>query len=173
MKLKSIFTAMLSSMLLALLLTSSAIADSKGKNPKDPEYCKTCHVIENYYNSLYSGDLLAKVHGEAGLTCADCHEQYIKNGISKHDSAKALKKRNYSDDLCLKCHDREEVDKKVVFKFGRGTDVRPHSQHVGELNCSACHSMHRKSTLLCAKCHVQPWMKNLPKRWSEPVKTEN
>ncbi|ADD68715.1 hypothetical protein Dacet_1952 [Denitrovibrio acetiphilus DSM 12809] len=171
MRLTKVFIVMSSVTLLALLLTSAAIASPKNKNLEDPEYCKTCHVIEPYYNSLYSGDLLAQAHGDAGLTCADCHEEYIANGVSKKDSSSKLRKRDFGDDFCLRCHDKEEVDKEVVFPFGKGK-VRPHSQHVGELNCSTCHSMHSKSDLLCAKCHVQPWMKTLPKRWSEPVKTE-
>ncbi|MGX9460968.1 cytochrome c3 family protein [Shewanella sp. A14] len=116
--------------------------------------------IKYYSSSIKSGQLLGKSHGDAGLSCKDCHEKgmpKITQDTSKH---------NLGDKFCLNCHDADEVNNKVVFKY-KGHEVFPHSQHLGDMQCADCHSMHQESTLMCAECHVQPWMKTLPARWKQ------
>ncbi|MEI8603261.1 cytochrome c3 family protein [Shewanella sp. PP-Sp27a-2] len=84
---------------------------------------------------MTSGELLGKSHGDAGITCKDCHV----NGTPK--IPKSAEKINLGDKLCLNCHIPESVNSKVSFKF-KGHDVFPHSEHVGDIQCADCHSMH-------------------------------
>ncbi len=106
-----------------------------------------------YYQTLRSGGLLGQAHGAAGLDCNTCHKDLKK-----------ISKSELNDALCQGCHDINEVNKKVVFKH-HGKDVTPHKQHVGDVACVDCHSMHDKSRISCQECHNQPWMKNLSSRW--------
>ncbi|MGX9460972.1 cytochrome c3 family protein [Shewanella sp. A14] len=116
--------------------------------------------LKYYSNSIKSGDFLVRSHGDAGLSCKDCHD----DGLPK--ITKNTAKLNLGDTFCLSCHDIEDVNKKVVYQY-KGDEVFPHSQHVGDMQCADCHSMHQASTLMCADCHVQPWMKTLPARWKQ------
>ncbi|MCD8554588.1 cytochrome c3 family protein [Seleniivibrio sp.] len=158
-------TAILSTFLVIFSLSGHVDAGEKDNSSQ---------TVKHYYDSIKSENNLAKVHGDAGLSCIDCHSDYTAKGNSKSDTS-VLKLKSSGDELCLKCHDLKEVDNKVVYKGQgpSGADVRPHSQHVADIHCATCHSMHRKSNLMCAKCHVQKWMKTLPKRWNTPLKTEN
>lgn len=139
------------SLVTAILFLSFNVAMAAEKEVKDLKY---------FSNSMKSGELLGKSHGDAGLTCKDCHV----NGTPK--IANGTEKINLGDKLCLNCHDPESVNSKVIFKF-KGHDVFPHSEHVGDIHCTDCHSMHQESILMCAECHVQPWMKTLPARWKQ------
>ncbi|GIU33038.1 hypothetical protein TUM4644_33520 [Shewanella colwelliana] len=134
-----------------VLLTSSSSVIAKDSPHKS---------LKDYSNSIKSGQLLGKSHGDVGLSCKDCHD----NGTPK--IPKGTAKINLGDKFCLNCHDADEVNNKVVFKY-KGHEVFPHSQHLGDMQCADCHSMHQESTLMCAECHVQPWMKTLPARWKQ------
>lgn len=145
---KKLVTALLSLFFAILVFSFTAEAGEKNKIPQD---------IQPYQESLRAGDFLAKSHGDAGLSCKDCHDA----------SSAYPEKGAFHDDFCLRCHDANEIEKKVVYK-SMGAQVHPHDEHVGDIKCADCHSMHSKSTLKCAECHVQPWMKTLPKRWEQP-----
>ncbi|SHO44020.1 cytochrome c3 family protein [Desulfopila aestuarii] len=145
---KKFVTALLSLFFAMLACSFTAEAVEKNKIPQD---------IKPYQDSLSAGDLLAKSHGDAGLSCQDCHDA----------SSAYPEKGTFQDEFCLRCHDANEIEKKVVYT-SKGAQVHPHDEHVGDIQCVDCHSMHSKSTLKCAECHVQPWMKTLPQRWEQP-----
>ncbi len=104
------------------------------------ELCLTCHKSHKFNNWNFSA------HGNADLTCADCHTVHAK--VEKH-----VVKR--SSDNCLKCH----------------TDVRaslsmPSHHPIGEgkLECVDCHGAHgeparltmdNSGAELCYSCHAE------------------
>lgn len=40
----------------------------------NPAFCVSCHNMQPEYDSYVQGDLLARKHADAGVTCHDCHE---------------------------------------------------------------------------------------------------
>jgi nitrate/TMAO reductase-like tetraheme cytochrome c subunit len=136
-----------------------------------PDFCTSCHNMQPYYKSWHEGDLLAKKHADANVSCHDCHEatmaQKMDEGIKQitGDYETPMEKRQYSNESCTKCHDMEKVKAKTVFD-NKGVKVNPHDSHLGEQDCNTCHTMHEKSKLDCTRCHYgEKWMTTLPKYW--------
>lgn len=135
-----------------------------------PEFCASCHNMQSYYDSWHEGNLLAKKHGDANVACHDCHQasmaQKMDEGIKQitGDFEMPMEKRKFSNEFCTKCHDMNKVKAKTVYEYN-GAVANPHDAHVGEQDCSVCHSMHQPSSLDCKRCHEQKWMKKLPEYW--------
>lgn len=91
-----------------------------------------------------SGDkvaYLAGVHTKKGLDCAACH---TTNVIS--DSETEINKQ------CVICHGSLE-------QMGAKTNSQspnPHKSHIGQMQCTACHSGHVPSVAYCTNCHDFP-----------------
>lgn len=116
--------------------------------------------LKYFSNTMKSGDFLGKAHGDLGMECKDCHIKGLPKSVNDAENEKI------GSELCIKCHEFEDINKKVIFKY-KGNEVLPHSEHTSESNCTDCHRMHEESIMICAECHVQPWMKNLPSRWKQ------
>lgn len=91
-------------------------------------------------------------------------------------------------EFCLTCHDdndpttgidwediyasTEDWDNPLVMQGAAGkkgkdavtSNVNPHEEHHGEVQCYSCHSMHGQSTLYCNTCHDYP----VPQGWASP-----
>ena len=138
-----------------------------------PEFCAMCHNMQSYYESYHSTKMLAKTHGDAGVTCHDCHQasmaQQIDEGIKyiTGDFETPMEKRKFSNEFCTRCHDMNKVKAKTAYE-DKGIKANPHDSHLGEQDCNACHSMHQPSSLACGQCHyTQQWMKKLPEYWKK------
>jgi nitrate/TMAO reductase-like tetraheme cytochrome c subunit len=136
-----------------------------------PEFCASCHNMQSYYKSWHEGDLLAKKHADANVSCHDCHQaslaQKMDEGIKQitGDYEEPMEKRQYANDFCTKCHDMGKVKAKTVFTNNEA-EVNPHDSHLGEQDCNTCHTMHQPSKLDCTRCHYgEKWMSKLPKYW--------
>ncbi|MGE5545013.1 MAG: cytochrome c3 family protein [Bacillota bacterium] len=133
-----------------------------------PSFCATCHVIQPYYESWKTGNLLAAKHGEAEIKCLDCHQQSIPEKIHEGvafvtgNYEKPLKERDFSMADCLACH-TEDWEKTVAATNFESSN--PHDSHLGEIECHLCHKMHRESQVYCAQCHEFDWFKNLDQSW--------
>lgn len=108
-----------------------------------------------------------------GLTCVSCHEDSDKlaDAHKKLDSGKEatrLKKTSVSQELCLGCHNADDLAKatadSTTLTDDNGTVINPHdipegSEH-GTLVCTDCHKVHEQEKTLdqtakttCTSCH--------------------
>lgn len=96
---------------------------------------------------LTSGSVMAKndlasFHAEMG-DCQSCHvaEKMIDIKKSLTDS------QTHENAQCQSCHGgyAELVNDKLKFD--------PHASHLGEINCTSCHTAHAKPELTCNNCH--------------------
>lgn len=96
-----------------------------------------------------SGDkvaYLAGVHTKKGLDCAACH---TTNVIS--DSETEINKQ------CAICHGSLE-------QMGTKTSSQtpnPHKSHIGQMQCTACHSGHVPGVAYCTNCHDFPTLNKM------------
>ena len=89
---------------------------------------------------------LAGVHTKKGLDCAACH---TTNVIS--DSETEINKQ------CAICHGSLE-------QMGTKTSSQtpnPHKSHIGQMQCTACHSGHVPSVAYCTNCHDFPTLNKM------------
>ena len=80
---------------------------------------------------------LAETHQSKGVACAGCHAE---NPPSKPvDTAK-----------CQICHGDYQ---KLADRTKSMQPNNVHANHLGDLDCSECHSAHGASKLVCSDCH--------------------
>jgi nitrate/TMAO reductase-like tetraheme cytochrome c subunit len=140
------------------------------KASDNPAFCTLCHNMQSYYDSWNNSNLLANKHAAAGVTCHQCHESSF--AVQAEEGFKfitgnfktPLDKRNFSNELCLKCHtDFESIKAKTNFE-----DSNPHESHQGKLDCNKCHNMHQMSQVFCTECHFNfKWVDDLPDYWKK------
>ena len=97
--------------------------------------------LSKQYMSGDKAAYLAGVHTKKGLDCAACH---TSNVIS--DSETEINKQ------CAICHGSLE-------QMGAKTNSQspnPHKSHIGQMQCTACHSGHVPSVAYCTNCHDFP-----------------
>jgi Nitrate/TMAO reductases, membrane-bound tetraheme cytochrome c subunit len=160
----------------AILVIGTGAGIGLVKASDSPAFCTACHIMQPYYQSWQSSDLLANKHAAAGVTCHQCHESSIsiqaEEGLKfvTGDYKTPLDKREFGTrEFCLKCHSDsggattfEEAQTKT--NFG---ESNPHDSHNGEQDCNLCHNMHQQSQVMCAECHTFNWMKNLDGSWKQ------
>lgn len=141
------------------------------KASDNPKFCTSCHNMQSYYDSWNDSKLLANKHAKADVKCHDCHEatiaQQTEEGIKyiTGNFETPLKKREFDNAFCTRCHKFDEVKAKTNFVDAKGVASNPHDNHNGDQNCNKCHNMHQKSNLMCDKCHSFSWQKKLPEYW--------
>ena len=96
-----------------------------------------CAALLALASSAAVAATLAETHQSKGVACAGCHAE---NPPSKPvDTAK-----------CQTCHgDYQKLAERT--KDMQPTNV--HANHLGDLDCSECHSAHAESKLVCSDCH--------------------
>lgn len=130
--------------------------------------CAPCHVMQPYLEGYQAGDLLSHKHAQAGIKCIDCHDNTMANKIEEtwqyvtDDFDDPPDKRTFNNDMCLKCHNTDDIKTKT--QYGH---ENPHDSHLGDLVCSDCHKMHMKSQTSCSECHNFDFMKKLPPEWNK------
>jgi len=92
-----------------------------------------CIFISNAYAKVVRG-----AHGENELKCVECHG--TENPIKAPDQ-----------DKCLECHGSYE---EVSMLTKNLEEANPHDSHIGKINCTLCHKVHKASVLYCNEsCH--------------------
>lgn len=102
--------------------------------------------LSRQYMSGDKAAYLAGVHTKKGLDCAACH---TTNVIS--DSETEINKQ------CAICHGSLE-------QMGTKTSSQtpnPHKSHIGQMQCTACHSGHVPSVAYCTNCHDFPTLNKM------------
>ncbi len=141
-----------------LLCVASMAVLAMRDTSRRPEYCKTCHVVQPYYETWASGDLLAAKHAQTGIRCQSCHPQrtldVLRENVTNLQSGDTVKITNvaWTDEQCLSCHG----DEATLVERTKNLDPNPHAMpHQGaDLQCTECHKMHEPSQDLCIQCHT-------------------
>lgn len=81
-------------------------------------------------------DFLADRHAKKGIACNMCH---VKSPTEKPVMGD-----------CLKCHGGSYAE--LAKRTDKG-DLNMHETHLGEAQCSECHSGHKQPRLVCDSCH--------------------
>ncbi len=98
--------------------------------------------VEKAY--LARSNVLGSAHLNKGLTCESCHSTDKVSDGEAEINAK-----------CVACHgDLTSLAKKTGEQH-----PNPHQSHLGQIQCTACHSGHEKSVSYCLNCHDFPNMK--------------
>jgi len=84
--------------------------------------------------------VLADLHKAKQIGCAECHG--TANKIIVDDSEKGV---NLS---CIGCHGSLDA----ISAKAKG-HINSHKSHLGQINCTACHSGHNSSQAYCLRCH--------------------
>ena len=50
----------------------------------------------------------------------------------------------------------EKLSDEALAAKTKGDKFNPHDSHMGRVECTACHSMHKKSQFICRDCHAIP-----------------
>lgn len=102
--------------------------------------------LSRQYMSGDKAAYLAGVHTKKGLDCAACH---TTNVIS--DSETEINKQ------CAICHGAlEQMGTKTSSQI-----PNPHKSHIGQMQCTACHSGHVPSVAYCTNCHDFPTLNKM------------
>lgn len=133
------------------------------------ETCGSCHILEDYVNTLTDSTMLASNHARNDIGCVDCHaydlDQQLTETIAylQGDYDQPFFRAKYEMDTCFACHEHQSYDQLawrttdlgVTDAQAGGHDANPHQPpHYSELECHTCHRMHRPSVLLCSECHA-------------------
>lgn len=90
-----------------------------------------------------AGQALADFHSKLG-GCASCHGTNAVTAASVPDDERALNAQ------CQTCHGSYKDIRKT------GTEIDPHHSHLGDINCTSCHTAHARPKLVCNDCHTFP-----------------
>lgn len=90
-----------------------------------------------------AGQTLADFHSKMG-GCASCHGTNAVTAASVPDDERALNAQ------CQTCHGSYKDIRKT------GTEIDPHHSHLGDINCTSCHTAHTRPKLVCNDCHTFP-----------------
>ncbi|EGO64981.1 cytochrome c3 [Acetonema longum] len=140
------------------------------KAGENPRFCANCHIIEPYYQSWKEGPLLAARHSAENVNCTDCHQATIVEKMHEGFAyvtgqyEDPLKERSATREDCLKCHQDDWQQTVTATQYDHRN---PHDSHLGEIDCSLCHKMHRTSEVYCAQCHEFDWFKKLGSDWKQ------
>ena len=107
--------------------------------------CMKCHAnIEEAHTKIVRGELWEKEPHKVPA-CVECH--------GPHKARRVLYEDSLNDKFCLKCHGNPDL-KKIL---GDGSE-KSLFVNVDDFE----HSIHKKKTISCAKCHVNVNHKNSP-----------
>lgn len=98
------------------------------------------------YSQGDKASFLAGAHNQKGISCQMCH---TTDKVT--DSETEINKQ------CVMCHEPNALVKKTE----KPHQPNPHKSHLGDVQCTACHSGHTPSVAYCTNCHDFPSMKDM------------
>lgn len=85
-----------------------------------------------------SASALRGKHASEGISCADCHK------TAKPTSAA-------TEAACMECHGTYEK----VAALTKKLHGNPHDSHLGPMDCTKCHGIHKPTVIPCLDCHAE------------------
>lgn len=141
---------------LVVLFSGLGITTVDQYSHSTPQFCASCHNMENHVESYLSSKHLDNIHYQANVGCKDCHSNYtVSDEISSFwkyvigDYDRVHKKHKFEDDMCLTCHIS------AAYRAAQTDHLRrnPHLSHWPELRCGSCHIAHGEQIDYCSRCH--------------------
>lgn len=93
-------------------------------------------------STLAAGTDLASFHSKMG-GCAVCHDSATVTAVTVPDDERDLNAK------CVACHG----DYKALGEKSKNLPFNPHASHLGNINCTSCHTAHSEPKLACNDCH--------------------
>lgn len=166
-------------LVIALFFSSRALANehssSEHLSSEEVSSCGgECHILDSYIEGAkHNSKLLAYRHQENWqLTCIDCHQRseetiaHEKRVYQSGEYQSPFYRREFSNDLCLQCHDDYDGLIERTGYFEDEGRINPHRNHRRQTDCSNCHRVHRRSRFSCSECHKSDsWGEMLPEGW--------
>lgn len=128
------------------------------------EFCIICHNMQPEYDSYTKGNLLAKKHNDANVTCHDCHTPTIGEQLNEvrmyamGDFEMPTKQRGFTNQQCTSCHKVDEIRKKTANYGLSNPHNSVHNKDNEMLQCQSCHAVHHPQKLnTCMSCHPIDW----------------
>ena len=119
--------------------------------------CAVCHEMQPYVESLENPEFLAGAHAQAGYTCVNCHVAADLQGVHGPCPVSGpVQARKGTKEECFRCHmSYAAIRALTVGSTFTPEGINPHDTHLGEIECSSCHSVHNWSRNLsnCYGCH--------------------
>jgi len=125
----------------------------------NPEFCGTCHIMQDNVQSYLSSSDMDHVHALAEVQCKECHDYPIPKEISAGvkfifgnydvDVDGKLLQRKFNDEMCLECH----ISYEYLANQTDYLEKNPHLSHWDTLKCRDCHISHGQQIDLCSECH--------------------
>ncbi|HIE26341.1 TPA: hypothetical protein EYP66_03555, partial [Candidatus Poribacteria bacterium] len=123
-----------------------------------PEFCKSCHFMEEYYNSWQDSK-----HGKEGISCLECHyppgleatvvskTRSISQVVSYFTQTQGKPWAEIEDRSCLRtgCHNKQLIEGDELFT-GKNPRVIVSFNHRAHLT-----QLRRGKQLRCVGCHSQ------------------
>ncbi|MCH1921417.1 cytochrome c3 family protein [Shewanella sp. A3A] len=79
-------------------------------------------------------------HKANQVACKSCHTKGMKQAGTTEG--------------CLSCHESYDAVRALTEKNHPELEVNPHMDgHLGELDCTDCHHIHKPSEVVCSECH--------------------
>ncbi|MDL0089884.1 cytochrome c3 family protein [Campylobacter gastrosuis] len=129
-----------------------------------PEFCIMCHNMQPEYDSFVKGDMLAKKHNDANVTCHDCHVPTLAEQLNEvrmyatGDFKMPADQRGFKNEQCIGCHKVDEIRKKTAHYGLSNPHESVHNRANEMLECQSCHAVHHPQKLnTCATCHQIDW----------------
>lgn len=88
-------------------------------------------------SALAGDDALLQAHVGKGLSCPACHQESPPG-------------KKVKTPKCQQCHGSYEA---LAERTAKMTPNNAHANHLGDLDCSECHKVHKKSAVACDECH--------------------
>ena len=145
---------------LALVVLATVGAVALWEYHELPQFCGTCHIMQPYLESWNGSELSAYRHAQEGVTCLQCHEPTLQQQVDEllvyvqGDFQVPLEERQYETEFCFGCHlPNEHTNYEQIILATAELELNPHDSHLGEMECSICHKVHKPSEDYCADCH--------------------
>ena len=129
-----------------------------------PGFCIMCHNMQPEYDSFVKGDMLAKKHNDANVTCHDCHVPTIGEQLNElrmyatGNFEMPTLQRGFKNEQCIGCHKVDEIRKKTLHYDKSNPHEGAHNKDNEMLECQSCHAVHHPQKLnTCTSCHPIDW----------------
>lgn len=138
-------------------------------------FCIMCHNMQPEYDSYVKGDMLAKKHNDANVTCHGCHVPTIGEQLNElkmyatGDFKMPTAQRGFTKEQCTGCHKIDDIRKKTAHYGKSNPHEGAHNKDNEMLDCQSCHAVHHPQKLnKCATCHPIDWKVNSSWKMLQP-----
>jgi cytochrome c nitrite reductase small subunit len=127
-------------------------------------FCIMCHNMQPEYDTFTKGNLLAKKHNDANVTCHKCHVPTMGEQLGElkmyvtGNFKMPTEQRGFKNEQCTGCHKIKDIRKKTAHYGKANPHESWHNKGNEMLQCQSCHAVHHPQKLnKCTSCHPIDW----------------